>query len=274
MKGREGVLKGETGRRALDACVMSLYAALVSLVLGVVVLAYGRVDFYLKALRGEAALGHVPLMLIGAALLALALALTARLGRARVERLLGRYGAWLLAAGTLLMLAAQVFVCYHAYFMGVGDDGYFVFNTAMGYARREYTSVENAYLELYPNNATLAGVYGLMLRAVMALLGVEPGVERFRVLLILMQSAVNVTSGVLIAHLARVDGQPYGGCRGVGAVRGADRLLAVVPHPVFGQHHARRAAAARRAVHARGGRRKGRGAVRADGAAGRRGVSD
>lgn len=175
-----------------------LYACLTATVALVVLFCAGPVDYYLKSAVARPLAS--PLFLAAAALLVFA-ALYALLCR-RSERT-GRSALWRLPlAGALPLFAVQVFVCYHAYFLGDGCDSFYVLNSAYSIAFRLYDFVEAEYLSLYPNNMALAVLFGMLLRLFHLVFGAEPSMERFRLMLILLQILLNQLTGLLLVFAA------------------------------------------------------------------------
>lgn len=182
--------------------VFAVYALLTAAVALLVVFAYRFVDFYLKEEMGGYLLGNGTLALLGAGLCALSVWLLRRVGAARVERVLARAGWRLIAALTVVTLAMQVLVCYHAYFITRWDTQTVV-DSAFFLARGERDYVDTAYFSRCPNNIMLMAIYSAILRAVMAVTHAEPSLERFMVLLILMQILINTGTGVMIFAAAK-----------------------------------------------------------------------
>ena len=173
------------------------YLLSVTAVLAVVSFCYRVTDFYLKTKASPTLLDRgFPCM--AAALVILAAVFL----RQRKPFPSNVRFKWILF-GSLFLFAWQTLVLRHAWFMSRGDDVYYVLGSSLAYGRKEYQFIENAYLELCPNNISLSALYGLLLRAFMFITRSEPGPERFRMLIIFMQSAVNVSTCLLVAAAAK-----------------------------------------------------------------------
>lgn len=170
--------------------------AVTALVAAIAVFAYGPVSFYLKGYTGEFLAHPLVLLLAAASVFALLLALCLRLRRA-----IDRAGWKLPLLLSVLLLCAQVFVTYHTYFFSVWDAR-FVLEGARAYAYRTPDMIGIDYFNIYPNNLTLVGLYGSLLRLPMCV-GMELGEERGLLLLILMQCVLNTACGFLLWSLTR-----------------------------------------------------------------------
>ena len=176
-----------------------LFVLLFGLTLSVIVLG-GSSDFYLKEQLTKPLLSHQVMALCAIALVAL----LKRLPKYNhLDESLKKHGGRLLIAASFLLFLVHVLVCYHGYFMGNGDDVFYVLNSAVSYGRNYKEGLETRYLELYPNNLTLVFLYGLVVRGLKVIGGLEPGIERIRIFLILIQSMENILCGVLIARMVR-----------------------------------------------------------------------
>ena len=189
-------------RDAWRGFVFAVYAMLTAAVAFVVIFAYRYVDFYLKEEMGGYLLSNEALALLGAGLCVLGVWLLRRAGVARVERILARAGWRLIAGMTLLTLVMQIMVCYHAHYT-TRWDAQSVVDSAYAFARGEYEYFFTEYFSRCQNNITLMALYGYILKAVMAVTHTEPGLERFMVLLIIMQSVISVSVGVMVWRLTR-----------------------------------------------------------------------
>ena len=97
---------------------------------------------------------------------------------------------------------------------------------AFAYDMPEAISVD--YFSMYPNNLTLAGIYGGLLRLPMCL-GAELGEERGLLLLILMQCAMSTACGLLLWSLTRRVAEAFSD--GVTAAQAA--LVALIAYAVL-----------------------------------------
>ena len=97
---------------------------------------------------------------------------------------------------------------------------------AFAYDMPEAISVD--YFSMYPNNLTLAGIYGGLLRLPMCL-GAELGEERGLLLLILVQCALNTACGLLLWSLTRRVAEAFSD--GVTAAQAA--LVALIAYAVL-----------------------------------------
>ena len=182
--------------KRLHAATAWLCCAVTALVAVVVLFAYGTTSFYLKGYTGEFPLSNPLLLLMAAAAFALLLVPVWRLRKG-----IAALGWRLPLTLSALLFAAQVFITYHAYFFSVWDARYVLEGArAFAYDMPEAISVD--YFSMYPNNLTLAGIYGGLLRLPMCL-GAELGEERGLLLLILVQCALNTACGLLLWSLTR-----------------------------------------------------------------------
>lgn len=189
-------------RDAWRGFVFGVYALLMLTVTLIVVFAYRFVDFYMKEDMGGYLLSNEALALLGIGLCGLGVWSVRKAGTARVERVFARAGWRLVAVLSVLTLVMQVMVCYHAHYT-TRWDAQSVIDSAYAFARGEYEYFFTEYFSRCQNNITLMALYGYILRAVMALTHTEPGLERFMVLLIIMQSVISVSVGVMIWRLTR-----------------------------------------------------------------------
>ena len=189
-------------RDAWRGFVFGVYALLMLTVTLIVVFAYRFVDFYMKEDMGGYLLSNEALALLGIGLCGLGVWAVRKAGTARVERVFARAGWRLVAVLSVLTLVMQVMVCYHAHYT-TRWDAQSVIDSAYAFARGEYEYFFTEYFSRCQNNITLMALYGYILRAVMALTHTEPGLERFMVLLIIMQSVISVSVGVMIWRLTR-----------------------------------------------------------------------
>ena len=181
----------------LSAAAVLIYVLVTAAVALTVTFCYADTVFRYKAKASPVLLARgVPCAFAAAALLFF-------VWLCRRERLSERRGPALLAFGSVLLFAWQMLVLYHASFRGRGDDVYYILNSAMAFGRGETKFIENAYLELCPNNISITGLYGLLLRGFMAVTHTEPGLTRLRLLLCFMQSVINVTTCLLTAAAAK-----------------------------------------------------------------------
>ena len=208
--------------KRLHAATAWLCCAVTALVAAVVLFAYGTTSFYLKGYTGEFPLSNPLLLLMAAAAFALLLVLVWRLRRG-----IAALGWRLPLALSALLFAAQVFITYHAYFFSVWDARYVLEGArAFAYGMPEAISVD--YFSMYPNNLTLAGIYGGLLRLPMCL-GAELGEERGLLLLILVQCALNTACGLLLWSLTRRVAEAFSD--GVTAAQAA--LVALIAYAVL-----------------------------------------
>ena len=208
--------------KRLHAATAWLCCAVTALVAAVVLFAYGTTSFYLKGYTGEFPLSNPLLLLMAAAAFALLLVLVWRLRRG-----IAALGWRLPLALSALLFAAQVFITYHAYFFSVWDARYVLEGArAFAYGMPEAISVD--YFSMYPNNLTLAGIYGGLLRLPMCL-GAELGEERGLLLLILMQCAMSTACGLLLWSLTRRVAEAFSD--GVTAAQAA--LVALIAYAVL-----------------------------------------
>ena len=208
--------------KRLHAATAWLCCAVTALVAVVVLFAYGTTSFYLKGYTGEFPLSNPLLLLMAAAAFALLLVPVWRLRKG-----IAALGWWLPLTLSALLFAAQVFITYHAYFFSVWDARYVLEGArAFAYDMPEAISVD--YFSMYPNNLTLAGIYGGLLRLPMCL-GAELGEERGLLLLILVQCALNTACGLLLWSLTRRVAEAFSD--GVTAAQAA--LVALIAYAVL-----------------------------------------
>ena len=208
--------------RRLHAATAWLCCAVTALVAVVVLFAYGTTSFYLKGYTGEFPLSNPLLLLMAAAAFALLLVPVWRLRKG-----IAGLGWRLPLTLSALLFAAQVFITYHAYFFSVWDARYVLEGArAFAYDMPEAISVD--YFSMYPNNLTLAGIYGGLLRLPMCL-GAELGEERGLLLLILVQCALNTACGLLLWSLTRRVAEAFSD--GVTAAQAA--LVALIAYEVL-----------------------------------------
>ena len=182
--------------------VFGVYALLMLTVTFIVIFVYRFVDYYLKADTGGYLLSNETLALLGIGLCGLSVWTIRRAGCARIEKALACAGWRLVAVLSVLTFLLQAFICYHTHFTSVWDM-LTVVESAMAYASGEFEYFSQDYFSRCPNNLVLTVFYGSILRAVRAITHSEPGIERFMVMLILMQSVINVCVGALIWKLTR-----------------------------------------------------------------------
>lgn len=184
-------------RNALSRSAVFVYCCVTGLIAAVVTFCYAGTSFWYKDAASPVLLARGIPCAAGAALLFLLFFYFRRF----------RFPAFsekaFYAAGTAALLLWYTAAVRHASFMGGGDDPYYILNSAMAYGRGETMFIETEYLELYPNNIMLTAVYGLVLRVWMAVTRTEPGPERFRMLLCLMQGALCAACCLLAARAAR-----------------------------------------------------------------------
>ena len=208
--------------KRLHAATAWLCCAVTALVAVVVLFAYGTTSFYLKGYTGEFPLSNPLLLLMAAASFALLLVPVWRLRKG-----IAALGWRLPLTLSALLFAAQVFITYHAYFFSVWDARYVLEGArAFAYDMPEAISVD--YFSMYPNNLTLAGIYGGLLRLPMCL-GAELGEERGLLLLILVQCALNTACGLLLWSLTRRVAEAFSD--GVTAAQAA--LVALIAYAVL-----------------------------------------
>lgn len=189
-------------KRFFSSALASLYAFCAVLTALIVVFLHGSTDFYLKDYAGAPLLGNLPLAVMAAVLVAAVIGLARRIGLCRIEHLLSRGGWKLMLALTALTMLAQIFVCYHVYFFSTWDARYVV-ESAHVYASGYPELIDSAYFTLYPNNLALVALYGQLGRVVNGVLGAEMGLERFVLLLILAQIAINAATGFVLWAFVR-----------------------------------------------------------------------
>lgn len=150
-----------------------------------------RYPNYLKDCTGGFLLGDGALLVLAAAAFAMLAALALRL-----KKQIASAGVHLAALLSVMLLGAQVFVAYHAYFVSVWDARY-VLEGAWAFAYREPEMISGSYFSRCPNNLALVGLYGGLLRLPMCF-GMEFGQERGLMILILMQCAMNTACGLVM----------------------------------------------------------------------------
>ena len=182
--------------KRLHAATAWLCAAVTALVAVIAVFAYGPVLFYQKGFAGGFLLSNPLLLLLAAGAFALAAALCLRF-----RQVIAGAGWRLLLILSVLLLGVQVFVTYHTYFYSVWDAKP-VLEGAWAFAYREPAMVSVEYFSRCPNNLALVGLYGSLLRLPMCF-GMEFGMERGQLILILMQCVMNTACGFLMWSLIR-----------------------------------------------------------------------
>ena len=141
------------------------------------------------------------LLPMAAAGLAAALLGAWAIGRAARAVLRGRRlrARWI-AAGCVLLFFAQAFLWYHAYFIA-GWDLVSILKSAYAIAGGDEL-VDNYYLSMYPNNAMLTLVFGLLMRIFRLITG-GARLDRCVFMLILIQCALNSCTCYLTARVAQ-----------------------------------------------------------------------
>ena len=105
-----------------------------------------------------------------------------------------------LAAGCAALFCVQAFLWYHAYFIA-GWDLVSILKSAYAIAGGDEL-IDNYYLSMYPNNALLTLVFGLLMRAFRAVTG-GARLDRCVFMLILVQCALNAAACYLTARVAQ-----------------------------------------------------------------------
>ena len=122
-------------------------------------------------------------------------------GRAADCELRGRrLRAPVLAAGCAALFCVQAFLWYHAYFIA-GWDLVSILKSAYAIAGGDEL-IDNYYLSMYPNNALLTLVFGLLMSAFRAVTG-GARLDRCVFMLILVQCALNAAACYLTARVAQ-----------------------------------------------------------------------
>lgn len=190
--------------KRLRLALAVLCCAVMAVIAGVVVFAYGPTSFYLKEHTGRFLLGNGALLIAAAAVFGAAAFAALRL-RAPIAKL----GVKLPVALSAALLVAQVLITYHAYFFSVWDARY-VLEGAWAFAYGMPDMIALDYFEMYPNNLALVGLFGSLLR-LPRLVGMEIGQERGLLLLILVQCALNTACAMLTWSLTRRMAAEYAG---------------------------------------------------------------
>lgn len=168
------------------------YTGMTALVLGIVLCGKG---------------GQLPALLWGVAGLGIWTLLCARWthGRDNIVRerdvmpeRRGKRAAALL--GWAALLAAQLFMSFHAYFL-TGWDVRTIMESAYAIAGGD-ALIDHYYFSLYPNNALMTLFFAGIIRIVRLLLG-NPGLDRCVFVLIAVQCVINTVTGYLTLRAAR-----------------------------------------------------------------------
>lgn len=181
--------------RAARVLSALLLIAALGAVLALLLFAFPQVQFDRKR---EAFGSLIPLAALGLA--------AALLGAWGVGRVAGcvlrgrRLRAPVLAAGCVALLCVQAFLWFHAYFIA-GWDLVSILKSAYAIAGGDEL-IDNYYLSLYPNNALLTLVFGLLMRAFRVVSG-GARLDRCVFMLILVQCALNAAACYLTARVAQ-----------------------------------------------------------------------
>ena len=180
------------GSRVMSAL---LVAGALCAVLALLLFAFPHMQFDRKR---EAFSSLLPLAALGlTAALAGAWAVRGVAGRMLRGR---RLCAPVLAAGCAALFCVQAFLWFHAYFIA-GWDLVSILKSAYAIAGGDEL-IDNYYLSMYPNNALLTLVFGLLMRAFRAVTG-GARLDRCVFMLILVQCALNAAACYLTARVAQ-----------------------------------------------------------------------
>lgn len=119
-------------------------------------------------------------------------------GRALATGRRGKRAVALLGWGALL--AAQLFMSFHAYFLA-GWDVRTIMESAYGIAGGD-ALIDHYYFSLYPNNALMTLFFAGIIKLVRLVLG-NPGLDRCVFVLIAVQCVINTATGYLTQRAAR-----------------------------------------------------------------------
>ena len=181
--------------RAARVLSALLLIAALGAVLALLLFAFPQVQFDRKR---EAFGSLIPLAALG---LVAALLGSWGGGRAADCELRGRrLRAPVLAAGCAALFCVQAFLWYHAYFIE-GWDLVSILKSAYAIAGGDEL-IDNYYLSMYPNNALLTLVFGLLMRAFRAVTG-GARLDRCVFMLILVQCALNAAACYLTTRVAQ-----------------------------------------------------------------------
>lgn len=189
-------------RDKVDDWIGALYALVTAVIAAVVVFAYDAVEFYCKAYRGGFALSNTALAGIALMLIAGGYVLLKR-RFAQAERASApeaKMPVWLLWGPPVLLFAAEVFTGYHIYAIQSGDIRRMI-ETGFFLGRGKYELIETAYFEIYPNNIPLAALFAAVMKTLLAL-GLEPGIERYTAILMVLQCCVGLAASAAVMHLS------------------------------------------------------------------------
>lgn len=110
-----------------------------------------------------------------------------------------RWPKWMALIPWICLLAMQLVLSFHAYFM-TGWDVRGIVDTAYAIAGGE-ADMHVGYLSQYPNNVALVMLFSAIIRVVRMLLG-NPGMDRCVYVLIAFQCMINTITGMLLRHAA------------------------------------------------------------------------
>lgn len=165
-----------------------MMAVLLLAILALVLFSYSNTEYWLK----RTYLLSQPAML-AAGFGAIAALCAAGLCRPKMKALKGARWIGLLPWG--LLLACQLVLCFHAYFI-TGWDVRAIMDTSYAIAGGE-ADMHRSYFSQYPNNVSLVMLFAAIIRVVRLLLG-NPGLDRCVFVLIAFQCAVNTCTGMLL----------------------------------------------------------------------------
>lgn len=111
-----------------------------------------------------------------------------------------RHSGWVNLLPWAGLLALELVLCFHAYFI-TGWDVRGIVETAYALAGGE-ADLHIGYLSQYPNNVSLVMLFAAIIRVVRILLG-NPGMDRCIYVLIAFQCVINTFTGILIQYAAR-----------------------------------------------------------------------
>lgn len=169
-----------------------LCGAMLLAILALVLFAYGNTEYWLK----RTYLLSQPAML-GAGLAALA-ALCC--GVHAVRSCKCRLPKWTALIPWAGLLAVQLVLCFHAYFI-TGWDVRGIVDTAYALAGGE-ADMHIGYLSQYPNNVAIVMLFAAIIRVIRMLLG-NPGMDRCIYVLIAFQCVINTMTGMLTGYAAK-----------------------------------------------------------------------
>lgn len=192
MQAREEKMRDGRPARFALRCAAALCAAALAAALLLLLFAFPRLEFYRK--RQEFS-SQLPMAAAGVAAL-----LAASLAYARLFRRAGPLRRRTLAAFCLALFCVQAFLAYFCYFIP-GFDLVSILKSAYAIAGGD-ERIDNYYLSIYPNNAALALLFGLVLRAFRFVTG-GARLDRCVYCLVLLQCAINSWTAYLTARTAQ-----------------------------------------------------------------------